>query len=176
MKTGSSKTFPTAVTIFLAFISGLSTLMVSRSFNRSVLAKNEVAILESQTANQWNYYSEKSIRLDIQRLADTFHKSLRKDQKPEQAFQILESKRAEIQAEARTLEARRDDRNAYSEKMGKIAQLFGSALALLQIAVLLISLCSLQPNQAALRGGLFAGCAGLSMFLYGLFEFLRSSS
>ena len=67
----------------------------------------------------------------------------------------------EIMAEAKKLEAARDQYQKHGMR-------FGEALILLQIGILLSSLASISKNHVYWYGGAIAGAGGVVAFLYAL--------
>lgn len=169
----SQKSWVTVLTIFFAFVSALSTMMMSRSFNRNLVSKTEVAILESRIADQWAYYQSKNIRKDIVKLAQTITKDKRLRLEDFEDTDELDSKREAIYTNARILESKRDELNKKSERMGKVAHNFASSVALLQIALMMIGLHMIRPARNTLYFGFGMGGLGTLLFAASLFQFIR---
>ncbi len=155
-------------TVVFAVCATLSTFKGGSFSTRSVMS-------QAQASNQWAYYQSKSIKgylyeiqkeileLDLQgptevstapdprkEKVDAYEKKLGK----------YNSEKAEIQKEARRLEAVRDDATLH-------AQTFGVAVIFLQIAILLSSIAALLKKKLVWYLGLLGGAAGLVYFING---------
>lgn len=157
----------------LAFIAAVSSLMLSRSLNRSVLAKNEEAIVESKITDQWTYYQTKNIRLDIM---DAIHEVMNQKNHPKKTVKAksfeLSKKKREIFSSARSLEKERDQLRSKSAYYSSIAQQFSMAGGLVQLSILLLSLVLLSQSHVMFRIALYSGAFGMFLFAFGMTQFL----
>ncbi len=152
----------------LALFSALSSLMLTRSFNRSVMTKSEEAIVQAKITDQWAYYQSKNIRLDILQ-SSTQNKISKENQKKEQDLEI---KKNEIYKTARELEKQKDELNIKSQRLSDIAQFFSSAVALIQIALMLMPLTYLKESKNFFLMGAGIGGVGVLLLFAGLARFL----
>jgi hypothetical protein len=156
-------------TVMLAVCATLSTFKGGSFSTRSVMS-------QTQAANQWAFYQAKSIKsylyeiqkeileLDVneaQGLSPQTSES-HKEKIASYADKIAryESEKATIAAEAKRLEAVRDDAQRH-------AQIFGIAVIFLQIAILLSSIASLMKKKLVWYVGLVVGLAGVVYFANG---------
>jgi hypothetical protein len=157
-------------TVILAVCATLSTFKGGSYSTRSVLS-------QTQAANQWSYYQSKSIKgylyevrlkeLEIEikdnprawppaTMAD--YRKLAADYTAQ--IERYEGEKAQIQAEARKLEVRRDHAQAHS-------QTFGMAVIFLQIAILLSSVAALLKRRPLWYAGMAVGIVGVFFFVGG---------
>jgi len=167
------KSWVTVLIVFFAFVSALATLMMSRSFNRTLLTKAEAAILESRIADQWSYYQAKNVRKDIVKLAQAITKNKQIKLEDFEDPDSLDSKREAIYTNARILEARRDELNRKSERLGKVAHNFATSVALLQISLMTVGLHLIRPAKNTLYFGFGMGLLGTLVFGASLAGFIR---
>lgn len=164
---GRTKSYISIVSAFLALLSALSSLMLTRTLNRSVLAKNEEAITQSQIADQWAYYQSKNIRLEIRQ-------RLQEIKEPTEVADTLdlELKKFNISDEARRLEKVKESLQASSRLLAELAQHFSAAVALLQVALMLMPIVYLRDSRTFLSIAGALGMLGSILFATGLIRFV----
>lgn len=157
-------------TVVLAVCATLSTFKGSSYSTRAVMS-------QTQAANQWAYFQAKSIKgylYEIQQEeleTEIGGEAARRPAATVAAYRRLageyagrvaryESEKAQIQAEAVRLEARRDHAQRHS-------QTFGMAVIFLQIAILLSSIAALMKMKAVWGLGLLVGLVGVGYFAAG---------
>jgi len=151
-------------TVIFAVCATFSTFKGGGFSTRSVMS-------QSQAANQWAYYQAKSLKsnlyeiqkevfeLELKESNDTrstpvteAHKELIRDFSEKIAR--YDAEKAQIQQDAKQLEAARDDAQLH-------AQIFGFAVIFLQIAILLSSIAALMKNKGIWYLSLLVGTGGL---------------
>jgi hypothetical protein len=156
-------------TVILAVCATLSTFKGGSFSTRSVMS-------QTQAANQWSYYQAKSIKsylyeiqkeileLDVKNDGNlsktTIESHKEKIEKYADRIFRYDTEKATIEAEARRLEAIRDDAQMH-------AQLFGIAVIFLQIAILLSSIAALMKKKVVWYLGILIGIAGVAYFANG---------
>lgn len=162
-------------TVILAVCATLSTFKGGGFSTRAVMS-------QSQASDQWAYYQAKSIKsymyqmqmekleLEQPALAKTAAASVAETYQAKIAdykkkIEKYEKEKAEIQQEAKSLEAIRDDAQRHSKT-------FGMAVIFLQIAILLSSIAGLLKKKPVWYVGLAAGAGGLVFFADGFLLFL----
>jgi len=162
-------------TVILAGCATLSTFKGGSFSTRSVMA-------QSQASSQWAYYQAKSIKsyqhelqkenleLELKTIDPGASKSLAKEYQRKIAEYIdtikrYDSEMADIEKDAKRLEALRNDAQKHS-------QIFGMAIVFLQIAILLSSIAALTKRKPVWYVGLASGLAGLVYFFNGFFLFI----
>jgi hypothetical protein len=158
-------------TVILAVCATLSSFRGSSYSTRAVLS-------QTQAANQWSYFQSKSIKgyiyevqkeeLDAQLRANAATwppqtTAIYRDLVADFAQQIAryDGEKAQIQADARALEARRDHAQSHSRT-------FGMAVIFLQIAILMSSVSALLKKKVLWMVGSLCGCVGIVYFVLGL--------
>ena len=166
-KKGTWLNYLALTTVVLAVCATLSTFKGGSYSTRSVLS-------QTQAANQWAYYQSKSIKgylyeIRIRELEIEIEDNVRawppatmadyKSLAAEYAAQVkrYEGEKAQIQAEGRQLEARRDHAQSHS-------QTFGMAVICLQIAILLASVAALLKRKPLRIAGMSVGLVGVGVF------------
>ncbi|HJV66537.1 MAG TPA: DUF4337 domain-containing protein [Geomonas sp.] len=157
-------------TIILAVCATMATFKGGGFSTRSVLS-------QTQASDQWSFYQSKSIKgylyemqkdqLEMQlkanpALADEYQKKL-----DGYATKIAkyETEKAKILADAKKLEALRDDAQQHSKA-------FGVAVIFLQIAILCSSIAALLKKKYIWVIGMMMGIYGIVQFANGFFLFM----
>lgn len=161
-------------TVIFAVCATLSTFKGGGFSTRAVMS-------QSQAANQWAYYQAKSLKgylYEIQKETLELEVAEAGDAAPQTSFEArknkiksygdkiarYEAEKAQIQQEARKLEALRDSAQNNS-------RIFGFAVIFLQIAILLASISALLKKKIIWFLSLGVGCAGLVYFADGFLLF-----
>ena len=159
-------TFIAITTLILAVCATLSSFKAGGYSTKMVLA-------QSQASDQWAYYQAKSIKeTAYQTQRDALELARQSTSMAAEAYQAkivaydkevarYKQEKNEIMAEAKKLEAARDQYQKHGMR-------FGEALILLQIGILLSSLASISKNHVYWYGGAIAGAGGVAAFLYAL--------
>ena len=159
-------TFIAITTLILAVCATLSSFKAGGYSTKMVLA-------QSQASDQWAYYQAKSIKeTAYQTQRDALELARHSAPMATEAYQAkivaydkevarYKQEKNEIMAEAKKLEAARDQYQNHGMR-------FGEALILLQIGILLSSLASISKNHVYWYGGAIAGAGGVAAFLYAL--------
>jgi len=162
-------------TVILAVCATLSTFKGGGFSTRSVMS-------QSQASDQWAYFQAKGIKaymyqmqaekLEIELLGlsrstskevqEVYRKKIGDYKKRVEKYDI---EKAEIEQQARKLEAIRDESQLHSKA-------FGVAVIYLQIAILLSSIAGLLKKKMVWYGGLATGLLGLVYFADGFLVFL----
>lgn len=157
-------------TVILAVCATLSTFKGGSYSTRSVLS-------QSQAANQWAFYQAKSLKgylYEIQKEELEAEIQAHQAEWPEHTTNVFrslaneygarvgryEGEKAQITAEAKALEQRRDHAQSHS-------QTFGVAVIFLQIAILLSSVAALLRKRSLWLLGCVTGAVGLVYFARG---------
>ena len=158
--------FIAITTLLLAACATLASFKAGGYGNRMVLAQN-------QASDQWAYYQAKSIKeTAYQTQRDTMELAKISAPASAEAYQAkivaydqevtrYKKEKNEIMADAKKLEAARDQYQKHGAR-------FGEALILLQIGILLSSLASISKNHVYWYGGALAGAGGVAAFVYAL--------
>ena len=159
-------TFIAITTLILAVCATLSSFKAGGYSTKMILS-------QSQASDQWAYYQAKSIKetayqtqrdaLELARQSYPQLESAYKTRISDYDKEVARYKKEknEIMADAKKLEAARDQYQKHGMR-------FGEALILLQIGILLSSLASISKNHVYWYGGAIAGAGGLVAFLYAL--------
>ena len=122
---------------------------------------SKVMLLQSQASDTWAFYQAKSIK---QRLAEVEAHSAVAEVAAKSAADVerYQGELKDLQAKAEGLEAGRD-------KMAKHGPPLGFAIASLQIAIALASVCLLTKRKPLWGASAVLGLVGLSYLIYGLY-------
>lgn len=162
-------------TVLLALGATLSTLKSAGFTNKGIL-------YQTQAANKWSHYQAKSIKgylyelqqekleMDLKSMSPTNQQELMETyqtriEEYKKELKRYDQEKKEISAEARGFENQRDEALRHSK-------VFGTAVILLQLAVLLNSLAGLMKNKNVWVLGLVLGGVGFLYFINGFVLFL----
>ena len=154
---------------FFAFMSALSSLMLTRTLNRLVILKNEEVVLKAQVMDQWNWYQSKNIRIEtleiIRALKGTIPKELEDKQND------LTSRRDEIQKQARNLEEQDKNLKEMTTKISAMIPTFSLAVAIFQIALMVMPIAMLRGSNRFFKFGFGFGLVGIALLATGLLKY-----
>jgi hypothetical protein len=162
-------------TVILAVCATLSTFKGGGYSTRSVMS-------QTQASDQWAYFQSKSIKgyiyemqkdkleLELKALGNKAAPGLLEDYRAKISgysgkIAKYDEEKAQIQKEAKGLEAKRDE----AQKHG---QAFGIAVIFLQIAILLSSIAALTKKKLVWLLGVAVGLLGIVYFANGFFLFM----
>jgi hypothetical protein len=160
-------------TVVLAVCATLATFRGGGYSTRSVMS-------QSKASNFWAYYQAKSVKGNLYEMSKENLELERKalgERSPLQAaydkqlaayaakVAKYEKEKEEISAQAKAMEAVRDDAQRHG-------QAFGIAVIFLQIAILLSSIAALLKKKPVFYLSLLVGAAGAFSFVNGFFLFL----
>jgi hypothetical protein len=162
-------------TVILAVCATLATFRSGGYSTRSVMS-------QTQASDQWAYYQAKSIKgylyemqkeqyeLTLKGLSGKAAQATVADYKKkiaeyEKKIARYDSEKAQIQKDAKALEAVRDDAKNHG-------QAFGIAVIFLQIAILLASIAALMKKKPLWFLSMAVGLAGIVYFINGFFLFM----
>ena len=137
------------IAIFTAVISTVGAVIGHQAeeiANDAILLKNEASLKKTDAADQWNYYQAVSTKSHLMELAMTL---VAEDRRPPFADKIkkYETQKTEIKAQADKLEAASAKANAESAALATPRGNFMYALALLQVAISVVSVTLLTRQR-----------------------------
>jgi len=137
------------IAIFTAIISTLGAVIgheAEEIANSAILLKNEAALKKTDAADQWNYYQAVSTKSHLMELAMSL---VPEAQHPPYAEKIkkYEGQKTEIKAQADKLEAQSAKANAESAALARPRGNYMYALALLQVAISVVSVTVLTRQR-----------------------------
>jgi hypothetical protein len=158
-------------TVIVAVCATLATFKGGGYSTRSVLS-------QTQASDQWAFYQAKSVKANLYEVSRDQVSLRAADATPSRADELrrvaedygrrlerYEQEKAQIQGEARRLEAVRDEAQKHSAA-------FGVAVIYLQISILLASISALLKKPPVWYLALAVGLVGVFHFLNGFFLFL----
>jgi uncharacterized ion transporter superfamily protein YfcC len=137
------------IAIFTAIISTLGAIIgheAEEIANSAILLKNEAALKKTDAADQWNYYQAVSTKGHLMELAMSL---VAADQRQPYADKIkkYEAQKDDIKKQADKLEAQSAKANADSAALATPRGNFMYALALLQVAISVVSVTVLTRQR-----------------------------
>jgi Domain of unknown function (DUF4337) len=137
------------IAIFTAIISTLGAVIgheAEEIANSAILLKNEASLKKTDAADQWNYYQAVSTKGHLMELAMSL---VPEAQRPPFADKIkkYEAQKTDIKAQADKLEAQSAKANAESAALATPRGNYMYALALLQVAISVVSVTVLTRQR-----------------------------
>ena len=137
------------IAIFTAVVSTLGAVIgheAEEIANSAILLKNEASLKKTDAADQWNYYQAVSTKSHLMELAMSL---VPEAQRPPFADKIkkYEAQKTDIKAQADKLEAQSAKANAESAALGTPRGNYMYALALLQVAISVVSVTVLTRQR-----------------------------
>ena len=154
-------------TAILAAVTAVVSLHAGSTVNEALVLKSESTGLQARASDQWAYYQAKGIKGAVAASAATAYAaagrptpdSLRAVPARYAADQVT------IQAEAKKLEAERDEKSLEADHLLASHHHYAFAVALLQVAIALGAVAALTKQRAALGLSAVAGVAGIVLSL-----------
>jgi SHS2 domain-containing protein len=150
------------MTAILATVGALFSYMGGATQANAGLYKNDSAIKKTEASNQWNFYQAKSTKQSLSELAV----ALAPESK--QAFYLKEverykSEKAEIQKEAKKLEAESKEWDEKSEAQMHEHHRWAQATTVLQVSIALAAIALLTRRRWLEWGTLSLGIIGITL-------------
>jgi hypothetical protein len=158
-------------TAVLAAVTAIVSLHAGSTVNEALVLKSEATVLQARASDQWAYYQAKGIKGAIaQTAAQSWAAAGRHapDSLRAQAERYAHEQ-ADIQTEARKLEAERDAKSHDADVLLAQHHHYAFAVALLQVAIALGAVAALTRRRAAFGFSIVAGLAGAGVALWAAF-------
>ena len=156
------------VAIFTAVISTLGALIGHQAeeiANDAILLKNEAGLKKTEASDQWNYYQAVSTKGHLMELAMTLTPEAQRAPFADK-IKKYEQQKTEIKGEADKLEAASLKANAESASLALPRSNFMYALALLQVAISVVSVTVLTRSRWLFGVAIAFGVVGLGIAGY----------
>ncbi len=155
-------------TAVLAAVTAIVSLHAGSTVNEALVLKSEATALQARASDQWAYYQAKGIKGAIaQNAAESWAAAGRRapDSLLAQAARYSREQ-ADIQTEAKKLEAERDARSHEADVLLARHHHYAFSVALLQVAIALGAVAALTRKRAALGLSMLSGLAGAGLALW----------
>ncbi len=151
------------VTIIIAVVTAIASLVSGSYADESLLEKNNAALFQNQASDQWSYYQAKGIKKSI---ADSFYQQTNIESYKKLSDKYF-SEQDTIKISADELVKKVEDSNNKSEFLFKKHHKVAFAVTFMQIAVALIALASLMKKGLFFAVSVISFVSGLILFLWG---------
>ncbi len=154
-------------TALIAVLAAVSSLQSGASENAALLEKNEAIMAQAKATDQWSYFQAKSTKAAI------YAAQAEGIDRPEVAQKLLaksekyKEEQADIEKEARKLEAETDEHGKVGEELLHHHHRFALAVTIFQVAIALSAIAALTKRKPLWFGSLLVGIAGIVFFLKG---------
>jgi uncharacterized protein DUF4337 len=154
-------------TAILAAVTAVVSLHAGSTINEALVLKSEATALQAQASDQWAYYQAKGIKGAIATSSANAYAAAGRTPPPALGAQAARygTEQADIQKEAKKLEAERDAKSAEADKLLAQHHHYAYAVALLQVAIALGAVAALTRQKAALALSGLSGITGIVLAL-----------
>jgi len=153
-------------TAILAAFAAVAALLAGSTVNEALVAKTEATTLQAQASDQWTYYQAKGIKRELQQTAPNAWLAAGKAAPPRYAEEADRYRREQqqIDAKARELEHRRDERSREADHLLHSHHGYANAVALFQVSIALGAVAALSRSRWVWYASMAAGAAGILLF------------
>jgi hypothetical protein len=158
-------------TSILALLAAFTALQAESYFSKAIMSKNEAIMKQNGASDTWAHFQSKSMKMEFNRLAILLkgdHKTSASHASGEKAGETeadkiarYEKDKEEISAEAKKLEAERDELNHHSEHFLHLQHGFASTLTIFQVAIVLSTISLIVRRRSVYGLGTTVGLIGL---------------
>lgn len=169
---GSMLRLVALTTAIFAAVTAIVSLRAGSTVNEALVLKSEATQLQSRASDQWAYYQAKGIKGAIASNAANAYAAAGRPA-PDSLRAVparYTADQANIQVEARKLEAERDAKSAEADALLAAHHHLAFAVALLQVAIALGAVAALTKQPLALAFSLLSGVAGIALALWTAFK------
>jgi hypothetical protein len=154
-------------TAILAAVTAVVSLHAGSTVNEALVLKSEATALQARASDQWAYYQAKGIKGAIASSAASAYAAA--GRATPDSLRVVPARyahdQADIQVQARTLEAERDAKSTEADGLLAAHHRYAFAVALLQVAIALGAVAALTKQRAALALSALSGLAGIVLAL-----------
>ena len=173
MKHESWTRFIAVVTALLAVVAAIGSLRAGLLVNEALLSKNDEISLRTQATDQWNYYQSKSIKgVVYATTAQLLPPGSPLVEKSQQEAARYAQEQGAIQAKAKGMEYKADERSKESDEDMEHHHIFALSVSLCQIAIALSAIAALTRSRRVWFFSLAAGLAGAAALISGFCGFI----
>ncbi len=153
-------------TAILAAFAAVAALLAGSTVNEALVYKTEATTLQAQASDQWTYYQAKGIKRELQQMAPNAWLAAGKAAPPHYAEEADRYRREQqqIDAKARELEHRRDERSREADHLLHSHHGYANAVALFQVSIALGAVAALSRSRWVWYASMTAGGAGIVLF------------
>lgn len=138
--------------VIMAVLAAFTSMKGGGFSSRTLKEMNEATYNETQASDQWSYYEAKSIKqnlyeIELEHLTDAPNPDAAAVARLKAKLAKYEQDRTDITAQAKKLEAARDDARAMAAKTAQHSSAMGLAITLYQIAIALGAMCMIVKKK-----------------------------
>ena len=158
-------------TAFLAVIAAIAALKAGALVNEAILSKNDAVLKQAQASDQWAYYQAAGVKGNTAQYFAVLVRGAAGKEADGTRYRNdakrYEAKKAEVEKEARRLEAERDHAGAEADELMKRHETFALAVTFTQVAIALSAIAALTKSRHVWYLSTLVGLLGLFFFARG---------
>jgi len=147
----------------LATVGAIVSFFGGHTQNNALLYKNDAVLERAEASDQWNYYQAKSLKQNMAEVAAAVATDPKAVEFYKGEAKRYAAEKKEVEAEARTHEARYKHWTEESEKALHPHHFLAISMTLLQIAIALASITVLTQKRWLLAGAALSGLLGAGL-------------
>jgi uncharacterized membrane protein len=151
-------------TAIIAIITALAGLYESQVTSKTILLKNEAVLYQAEASDQWNFYQSKGVKGHLYTINMELYPEKRKEFEDKSIKYKQEQE--EIKAEAKKLEAIRDEKTKESEHYYHKHHILSFAITFLQISIAIASISAMTKSRPFWIGSIVLSSVGAIIGLY----------
>jgi lipopolysaccharide export LptBFGC system permease protein LptF len=155
------------ISSILALTAAFTALQTEAAHSHALVAKNEAILEQAKASDQWAYFQAKSIKLELKTISSMVSSNKAVSEENQKKIDEYTREKNEIQAVARKAEERRDYHNKVSTHFLHVHHRFASALTLIQVGIVLSTICLVVQRRSVLYLGVGIGLVGIGYMVGG---------
>jgi lipopolysaccharide export LptBFGC system permease protein LptF len=155
------------ISSILALLAAFTALQSEAAHSHALVAKNEAILEQAKASDLWAFFQAKSLKSEMKGIASmvtTDKKILEENQKKIEEYK---KEKDEIQENAQQAEERRNHHNKQSTQFLHVHHRFASALTLIQVGIVLSTICLVVQRKSVLYLGVGIGLVGMGYMVGG---------
>lgn len=155
------------ISSILALTAAFTALQTEAAHSHALVAKNEAILEQAKASDQWAYFQAKSIKLELKTISSMVSSNKAVTEENQRKIEEYKKEKDEIQEVARRAEERRDHHNKESTHFLHVHHRFASALTLIQVGIVLSTICLVVQRRSVLYLGVGIGLVGVGYMVGG---------
>jgi lipopolysaccharide export LptBFGC system permease protein LptF len=157
------------ISSILALLAAFTALQSEAAHSHALVAKNEAILEQAKASDLWAFFQAKSMKYELKGISSMVTTDKRVLEENQKKMDEYKKEKDEIQEDARQAEERRDHHNKQSTHFLHVHHRFASALTLIQVGIVLSTICLVVQRKSVLYLGLGIGLVGIVYLINGFF-------
>lgn len=155
------------ISSILALLAAFTALQSEDAHSHALVAKNEAILDQAKASDLWAFFQAKSLKSEMKGIASMIAVDKKVIEENQKKMEEYKNEKEKIQEDAKKAEERRDHHNEESTHFLHIHHRYASALTLIQVAIVLSTICLVVQRRVVLFLGVCIGLVGLAYLVAG---------